>query len=249
VIALEDSGEAGGGVVTLWLENPAQRNALTVSDLREVAARAMDDAMKDRALLIAGRGMAFCAGFDLKECQKNRAVLGDLLRSLSAAILALRARGTPVVLAAHGAAIAGGCALLGAADYVVADRAAKLGYPVVRLGLSPAVSAPFVRFCIPPGAARRLLLDPGLIDGAEAHRLGLVHELVDTPEQVYPAALAAARQLADKPPYALAATKSWLREIEAAPDAGTDGVARGLEASLTTASAEECAAALAALRL
>jgi enoyl-CoA hydratase/carnithine racemase len=84
-----------------------------------------------------------------------------------------------------------------------------------------------------PGPARRLLLDPGLIDGAEAHRVGLVHLLVDQAVDVDGAALRAAASLAGKPPDAITATRSWLAEVEDAMlgdiDSGADA---GLAASI-----------------
>src|SRR5690606_29099547 len=112
-----------------------------------------------RTLLLCGEGRVFCAGFDLDACRGEGGddALRRLLRGLSAAIAGLRAQERPVVVAAHGAAIAGGCALLGSADVVVADAGAKLGYPVARLGISPAVSAPFLAPAVGAGAGRRLL--------------------------------------------------------------------------------------------
>src|SRR5690606_9036453 len=82
-----------------------------------------------RALLLCGEGPVFCAGFDLDTCRGEGGdeALRRLLRGLSGAIAGLRAQERPVVVAAHGAAIAGGCALLGGADVVVADAGAKLG--------------------------------------------------------------------------------------------------------------------------
>ncbi len=140
--------ETDGGVRTIVLDRPEKRNALTPAMLDDLAAgvRAVtlgkgDDAGV-RAVLIRGEGRCFCAGFDLDLCRDDgpeQAVMKSFLAGLSDAIVAMRACPRPVVIAAHGAAIAGGCALLGGADLVVADRDAKLGYPVVRLGVSPAI--------------------------------------------------------------------------------------------------------------
>ena len=130
--------------------------------------------------------------------------------------------------------------MLGGADLVIADRAAKLGYPVVRLGVSPAVSAPTLNSQVLPGPARRLMLNPTLIDGTEAHRLGMVHVLVDQAADVLPSALARAQDLASKPPEALAATRAWLREVEAATSGpSTTSVDAALATSLSLAGGPE----------
>jgi methylglutaconyl-CoA hydratase len=150
----------------------------------------------------------------------------------------MRACEVPVVAAAHGAAIAGACALLAGADVVVADQEAKLGYPVVRLGISPAVSAPTLAGAIGPGRARERLLDPGLIDGREGHRIGLVHELAATREEVLGRAREIALGLAGKPRGGVRATKRWLIEIERRM--GASAIDReGLEASLGLVGSEE----------
>lgn len=208
--------DAAGAIVTFVLDRPAQRNAMTPGMLDELIGAAGALSNSTRCVVLAGEGKVFCAGFDLALCQANPdgSVMRSLLTGLSRAIIVLRGLSVPVVIAAHGAAIAGGCALLGGADIVVADRAAKFGYPVTRLGVSPAVSAPFLAGAIGDGRTRERQLDPSLIDGAEAHRIGLVHELVDAPEHVLPRAHAVAETLAAKPPGAISATREWMREIE-----------------------------------
>lgn len=228
----------------VWLDRPASRNALRPGDLDRLVNEAIEHAKAGRAIVVAGRGESFCAGFDLKQCAASPGVLESLLRELSSAIAAISGLEVPVVIAARGAAIAGGCALLSAADAVVTHRSAKLGYPVVRLGLSPGVSAPYMRTTLLGGATRRLQLDPGLIDGEQALRLGLVSHCVGDPEAVLEHAMSIARELAGKPRLAFAATKSWVRELSSALSDAPD---RGLDVSLATARGDECVSRLAAL--
>ena len=159
-----------------------------------------------------------------------------LLTQLSRTILELSNRDHPVVIAAKGGAIAGAAALLGAADVVVGDRLGQYGYPVVKLGISPAVSFPFLRNLVSDGRARERLLDTATIGGEEAHRIGLIHKLCDIPEDVGPTAMRICKGLAAKPRHAFAATKRLLRELggaEAAAHAARD-------VSLTTADSAEC---------
>jgi enoyl-CoA hydratase/carnithine racemase len=234
--------ERDGDVAFVVFNRPDRRNALTPAML-DLAAAAVSQALSGpaRALVLAGDGPCFCGGFDLKLCLDTPGTLATLLKQLSSLVLTLRNADKPVVIAAHTAAIAGGCALLSAADVVVTDHAAKIGYPVVPLGISPAVSAPTLREAIGDGRCRARQLDPGLISGQEAVALGLAHDGVATPDLVRPRTLELARTLAQKPPPAIAATKRLLREI-APIDA-----ARGLDASLSIVDQPEERQRLAAL--
>lgn len=225
-------------VALVMLGRPEKRNAMTPEMLASlVSAVGQVSVTKARAIVLGGEGAAFCAGFDLSLCKDHPegAVMRSLLTGLSGAIDALRDQPLPVVIAAHGAAIAGGCALLGAGDVVFTNDGAKLGYPVVRLGVSPAVSAPFLRLRVGDGCARERLLDTWLIGGREAERCGLVTTSFATVEEVLPAAMEAARLLASKPAPSMAATRRWLTEIE-----GVGGSAwRGLSVSLSLTGGEE----------
>lgn len=206
--------EQHGDVCVLTLNRPDRRNALTPDMLRDLLREIT--ATEGRAILLRGEGKVFCSGFDLSLCHQSAdgSVMRSLLQGLSDCIAALRDLPIPIVIAAHGGAIAGGCALLGGCDLAVTDAAAQLGYPVVRLGISPAVSAPFLRNSLTFGHARERLLDSGLISGTEAKRIGLVTECCAMPEGVFPRALAIAETLASKPPGAMSETRRWLRELE-----------------------------------
>lgn len=233
-----------GEVLRIALNRPEKRNAMLpemLDGLREEIAAAGSA----RALILAGEGRVFCGGFDLQQCLAKPGMLESLLRGLFETIALLRGLPIPVVAAVHGAAIAGGCALLGGADVILADRNAKLGYPVTPLGISPAVSAPFLRLLVGDGAARARLLEPTLVSGEAALKLGLIHEIVETPEAVQVRASEIAAGLAAKPPGAMAATRGWLAEIEER-FSRTDARA-GLAASLSLVNGPEERQLLAAL--
>lgn len=229
--------ERDGGVVSVVLDRAARRNAMTPEMFAEIRA-ALDHAGDARAILLAGDGSVFCGGFDLNLCVERPGTLAVLLRELASLIERLRSQPAPVVIAAHGAAIAGACALLTAADTVVVDDRAKIGYPVLPLGVSPAVSAASLRPAIGDGAARARLLDPSLVSGREALRLGLAHECLADAPAVRPRALEVARTLASKPVGAMAATRRWLRQIDDL--AGPPGAAESsLAASLSIVGSDE----------
>jgi len=236
----------GDRIATVALDRPDKRNAMTPGMLDELQS-CLDQLPDDlRALVLVGNGKVFCAGFDLKLCAADPegSTMRALLTALSSIVGTLRAKPFPVVLGVHGAAAAGGCALLGGADIVIANRDAKLGYPVVRIGVSPAVSAPYMMASITPGAVRNRLVDTQLIDATHAHRIGLVHRLVENAEEVRAEALRIAGVLDSKPMPGLRATKAWLNEISAPM---TEQAAEGLAASLALTGSDEERTRLAAL--
>jgi enoyl-CoA hydratase/carnithine racemase len=233
VIRIEREGHIG--IVTL--ARPERRNALTPEMLTDLAAAFGELGEWAGSVLVRGEGPVFCAGFDLSVCRgaPDGSAMRRLLTGLDDAVRAMRACPAPVVVACQGAAIAGGCALVAGGDFAVADRGAMLGYPVVRLGVSPAVSAPTLLPRVGEGAARARMLDPGLMDGERAYRVGLVSSMVATPDEVGPAAAAVAAELAGKPRTGLRATKSWLNHLEGAGG----GDREGLDVSLALAGGEE----------
>lgn len=232
-LAIEDR------VARVTLDRPEQRNALTPAmlvGLREGALQGMDSGA--RVVLIEGRGRAFSAGFDLRLAGQDASgeTLRQMLRELSRTIVALRTLDVPVVIACQGAAIAGACALLGGADVVVADEEAKIGYPVLLLGISPGVSAPFLAHDLTPGIARERMLDTRLISGRSAFEIGLVHVLVQNPEGVRVEASRVAAAISEQSPWATTATKRWLNRqpkgivgsLDEAEIAGALGVSLGM---------------------
>lgn len=233
--------EVRAGVTIIALARPERRNALTPRMFADLRA-ALPPRDLQGGVVLTGDGPVFCGGFDLKLCVSEPATTAQLLNDLAALLVDLASRDHPVVISAHGAAIAGGAALLGAADYSVGDAAGQYGYPVVRLGISPAVSFPFLRTLTTDGAARERLVDTGLLDGRAAQRVGMLSAVADTPEACLPAAIAACETLAAKPRRAFAATKNLLRSFgPSAADAQ-----RALAASLLTADTDEARTLLAA---
>lgn len=228
---VERSGIAIGRIT---LDRPEKKNALTPEMLDEVAAAVerMTSSSPSSgdprvgAIVLDGNGAAFCAGFDLTLCRESSDALAVLLAGLSRVVRVLRrcgagksggggvGGGVPVIGAVHGAALAGGCALLGGMDYVISHTDAKIGYPVVRLGISPAVSASFLRMAIGDGRTRERMLDSTLVSGWDAARMGLVHECLEDAGKVRERAMVFAEQIALKPRPAIAATKALLNELD-----------------------------------
>lgn len=219
-----------GPVRLVIMNRPDRKNAQTPTLLTALLVEVERCGRDGKALVVAGEGDAFCAGFDMKLVHEQPQVLADLLRGLSSVIRAMRRMDGPVVVAGHGAAIAGGCALLGGGDIAVTDQAARLGYPVVKLGVSPAVNGPSLANNMGTGRARERTLDPGLIDGREALRTGLVQVCCDIKEDVIPTAVKWAKRMAAFDREAWVATKRHLNELDGS--ASDDRFENALAASL-----------------
>ncbi|MAB81840.1 MAG: hypothetical protein CMJ24_02140 [Phycisphaerae bacterium] len=205
----------------LWIEldDPDRRNAMTIEMLDELlevidAASKRDDLA---SILLSGRGRCFCAGFDLGAVVEDPMMLDELIRRLGMVTKSLRRMPQTVVVAAHGAAIAGGCALLTGGDVVFIDERTVAGYPVHALGVSPAVTIPTLRQIIGDGPARELLLGGELLKSDGIMRIGLGTHLA--PEgTVIEHATAWAREAASRSSSAMKATKTWLNALDGSDD-------------------------------
>lgn len=233
-------------VAEIVLRDPARRNVLDRAMFDALDAAIASVARRDdlAALVIRGEGPAFCAGFDLAAVVEDPATMGLFLGRLSSLNRSLRRLAIPVIAAVHGAALAGGCAILSACDFVVVAPDATLGYPVHRIGVSPAVNAPFLITALGPGATRSLLVSGDLVDGVAAHRLGLATHVAHSAGTVVDESRTLGRGLAEKGQVALRATKRWLNELDGSlrDNVFDDAVA----ASMSLVAGEEARAMLAA---
>jgi enoyl-CoA hydratase/carnithine racemase len=149
----------------------------------------------------------------------------------------------PIIAAVEGPALAGGCALLSACDFVVVAEGALLGYPVHRIGVSPAVTTPTLLAAIGSGAARSLLFAGELLDAKRSVEIGLATRTAAAGE-ARRHARALAEALATKGHAAMRATKRWLNELD-----GTDrddAFDRAAAVSVEVSEGEEARAMLAA---
>jgi enoyl-CoA hydratase/carnithine racemase len=208
-----------GGVLTLRLNRPEKKNALSremYAALTDgLASAAADDAA--RAVLLAG-GEDFTAGNDIADFAADGTAGGGPLRTSVALdfLEALTRFPKPVVAAVRGVAIGIGTTLLLHCDASVAARTARLQMPFTRLGIVPeAGSSLLLAARIGQARASWMLLSGDAVDGETAAREGLVTRAVNDAE-VEETAAAMATQLAALPPGALADTKRLLRAPHAA---------------------------------
>lgn len=240
--------EVEGHVATVAMNDPGRRNALGVAmfDALDEAIAGASANEAAHVILLRGQGKSFCAGFDLAAASADPAIVAVFIRRLSDVLRSLRRAPQPVVAAVHGAAIAGGCALVSACDFAVVSAAALLGYPVHALGVSPAVTIPTLMAAIGPGPARALLIGGELIDGAGARRIGLANRVSADDASVQRDARALCETIAAHGTTAVRATKAWLNELEGALD---DSRFDGPMASTAALAASEKARAMLAARL
>lgn len=206
---------AADGIVTVTLDRPESRNALSLELIRALgeALRRAATERGIRVLVLAGAGKSFCAGMDLKAVLDDPAAMGEMLRELSRVSRFLRRLDVPTIARVQGAAIGGGCGLMIVCDFAITHPEAKLGYPEVDLGICPAVVAPWLVRRIGAGRARAMLLAGGTMSGSEGFGAGLATHLV--PQAELDSTVAdLARRLAGGGRRALSATKRWLNELD-----------------------------------
>ncbi|MGH2945125.1 MAG: enoyl-CoA hydratase/isomerase family protein [Solirubrobacteraceae bacterium] len=223
------------GVLTVTLARPERRNAIDgemQAALRDTFERAAGDP-DVRAVLLTGEGAAFSAGGDLSRFERDwdpREFRHDSHR-LTQVISLVERLEKPVVAAINGVATGAGTQLALACDVRVAAAGARFVYREGRLGMIPSHGG-CVRLVklIGLARARDVVLGSEELSAAEAHRLGLVTEVVPDGEVV----AAAGRRLTlmlERSPQAYAAAKRLLW-LAASVDLESGMVAEGLAQSL-----------------
>jgi methylglutaconyl-CoA hydratase len=203
-------------IATITLYRPDKRNAISYESIEDLLAALEEVANSSSLVLIlTGAGKSFCSGMDLDNLKalvgrspeqnlKDSETMARLFRSL----YEFR---RPTIAAVNGAAIAGGCGLATLCDYTLAASDAKFGYTEVRIGFVPAIVSTFLLRQVGEKHARDLLLTGRIIGADEAHRMGLINEIVSR-EKLIGRARELASQLMENSPASLAYTKRLLTE-------------------------------------
>jgi methylglutaconyl-CoA hydratase len=172
-----------GGIAHVTLARPERHNAFNEGLIAELTTAFItlgkDDSV--RAIILAGEGKSFCAGADLDWMKRaaswseaeNRA---DAMK-LSDMLHAIDRCPKPVIARVHGNVAGGGVGLVACADMAVAIEGTQFRLSEVRLGLTPATISPFVVAKIGASQARRWFLTAEAFGAAQAHAMGLVHEV------------------------------------------------------------------------
>lgn len=175
-------------VAVVWMARETVRNAFNEASIAELTETftTLGADPDVRAIVLAGKGPAFCAGADLGWMkrmasfthQENRA---DALK-LATMLRTIYECPKPVIARVHGDAYAGGVGLVAACDIAVAAIGAEFCLSETKLGLIPATIGPYVIRAMGANAARRYFLTAEKFDAGEAFRLGLVHDLAPPEE-------------------------------------------------------------------
>ena len=179
-----------GRIARITLNRPKRLNAITAAMPGEIraAVEAANADPKVHAIVLAGAGRAFCAGYDLVEYaekktpliqaempwdpMKDYAVMKRFTEDFTSLFRSLK----PTIAKVHGYAVAGGSDIALCCDLVVMAEDAHIGYPPARVWGCPTTAMWVYRL----GAerAKRMLLTGDLIDGREAKAIGLVADAV-----------------------------------------------------------------------
>lgn len=201
-------------VATITFNRLDKRNALSLQMLDEVVA-ALDEIESADALvlIVTGAGKAFCAGMDLDELKSltGKSHIENLAdsRRMASFFRRLYDFPKPTIAAVNGAAIAGGTGIATMCDFTLAVPEAKFGYTEVRIGFVPAIVSSILVWQVGHKIARDLLLSGRIFDATEAHRYGLVNEVV-SPERLLPRAKELAAQLMENSPTSVRLTKKLI---------------------------------------
>src|SRR3954447_6742524 len=177
--------EKKGAIAYVTVNRPKVLNALnrqTWADLRTAFEEAQDDA-DVRGVILRGAGdKAFIAGADISELAHVTAVEAERSSTFGQAVLNLVENlGKPVIAAINGFALGGGCETAMACTIRIAAESAKFGQPEVMLGLVPGGGrTQRLPRLVGKGRALQLILSGEMITAQEAHRIGLVNEVVPT---------------------------------------------------------------------
>lgn len=207
----------------LWIElnRPDARNAIRLGVTTTEMRRALESAAADadiRAVVLTGRGTAFCAGGDVKEMARALAnarpdatVIRGLIRDFHRVIEAIHEIEKPVIAAVNGPAMGAGCNLALVCDLRIASDQAKFSEAFVHRGLtSDAGSTYLLPRLVGYAKAFELLTLGEVLDAYEALRIGLVNKVVPH-DQLTAETEALAARFAQAPPRAVAMIKRGLR--------------------------------------
>ena len=204
-----------GGIWEISLNRP-KANAIDLSTSRkmgEVFMAFRDDPDARVAILRAEGDKFFCAGWDLKAAADGDAVDGDYGIGGFGGLQELGNMNKPVICAVNGICCGGGFELALSCDLILAAESASFALPEIRSGTVADAASIKLPKRIPYHVAMDLLLTGRWVDAEEAHKWGLIKDIV-ADDDLRNAAWNLARTLETGPPLVFAAIKEIVREAE-----------------------------------
>ncbi|MEZ5657487.1 MAG: crotonase/enoyl-CoA hydratase family protein [Burkholderiaceae bacterium] len=219
--------EQDGPVVTLTLNRPEDRNALSNpaqwGEIVDACARIRADESV-RAVILTGAGSAFSAGGNVKDMRDKRGIAAGgpyqisqgYLSGIQQIPLALHALEVPTIAAVNGAAVGAGCDLACMCDIRIASEKARFAESFVKLGIIPGDGGAWLlQRVIGYQRAAEMSFTGDMIDAATALDWGLVSKVVPA-ETLMDAARDLANRIAANPGPALRMAKRLLRQAQTA---------------------------------
>ena len=193
-------------IAYVTIDRPKVLNALNMATMEELRHAFTDiKASKQvRVVILTGGGeKAFVAGADINELAKNDAVIAKEYTHKGQSVLdVIENCGKPVIACINGFALGGGCEIAMACTMRIASPNAKLGQPEVKLGIIPGYGGTQrLPRLVGKGLALQMLLTGDMVSAEEAHRIGLVNEVVaagDDPAGTKQKLIARAEEIARK---------------------------------------------------
>jgi len=216
------------GVASVTLNRPAVHNCFNDQVIERLLAIFTEIKGRSdiRVVVIRGEGKSFSAGGDLDWMRRSgqQDYATNLAQTLVLAQLFKTLNDLPqaTVALVQGNCMAGGTGLVSCSDIAIAVRDTKFALTEVRLGLSPATISPYVVAAIGPRQARRYFLTAERFDGAEAQRIGLVHELAEDVDDLKVRGERVVADLLLGAPGAIADSKMLIREVAYEADVTED---------------------------
>ena len=204
---------------TLILHRPDRGNSINRT-LALAFQEALDDLQLEKrvkAVTITGSGNSFCTGSDLDEIRLIQNSEDEVQRWLeestriSELLKTLLRFPKPIIAAVNGPALGTGLAVALACDFAISSPNARFGLPEIHRGLTSGLALPLMNFRLGAAATAELAMRGQMIDAEEAHRIGLIREIVDH-DQLWAKSMEITRQIALGSPAAIALTKRVLNE-------------------------------------
>jgi enoyl-CoA hydratase len=210
--------ERTAAVTTIRIDREERLGALSrpmIDSLGENLERIRTD-RSVRALILTGAGRGFIAGADINEySEANQAAFDDYQRTSRRVFDQLASLPIPTIAAVNGYALGGGFEIALSCDFIVASKRARFGLPEIKLGLLPGGGGTQrLSRAIGTRPTKELVMTGRMVDADELDRSGLLTGLHD-PDELLPAAMDLAHQLAEAAPIAV-------REAKVLIDGGVD---------------------------
>lgn len=205
-------------ICTITVNRPKKHNAfneVVIAELKKVLKK-IDTDENVQVVIINAEGKNFSAGADLdwikqvatfsrKKNEANALTLGNLFQQLDKL-------SKPTIALLHGCVIGGGIGLMACCDITIASIETQFCFSEVKIGLIPAIIAPYIVRSIGYSLARRYFLTAEPFSATEAKKIGLLHQVVNTNE-LQSTGYTIAESIKKNSPQALLATKQLLNEL------------------------------------